>query len=204
MIATQARLLDVPMAALYPLGSSREAIAEANTLLVDRWQHRLGPVHRPFRQEAFVLELLGEVVAVAISASTVSDTVAGYRRGQVVELARLAGEPWATRVMLRLWREVCAPSWGSWRPQAAISYSHNAMHRGDLYRFDGWERVTDQAGKSGGGGAWSRPRYAGDVVKGSKTLWVWRYGAKSRTVIRVSGSQPGQALDRDPAPEPRP
>lgn len=177
MIATQPRLLDVPMAGLYPLGSTVAALADANRLLVHRWRHRLGPVNRPFRSESFVLELQGEPVAVAVSASTVSDTVAGYRRDQVVELARLAGEPWATRVMLRLWREACAPLWASWPVLAAISYSHNAMHRGDLYRFDGWERITDAAGRSGGGGAWTRRRDASDVARGAKTLWCWRYSA---------------------------
>lgn len=172
MIATQPRLLDVPMAGLYPIG-----LDQANRLLVDRWHHRLGPVNRPFRSEAFVLDLQGEPVAVAVSASTVSNTVAGYRRDQVVELARPAGEPWATRVMLRLWREACAPRWACWPVLAAISYSHNAMHRGDLYRFDGWERITTHAGKSGAGGNWSRARYAGLPQSGSKSLWVWRYAA---------------------------
>lgn len=165
----QPALLSVPMVGLYPVG-----LAEANRLLVE-WGHRLGPCNRPFRQESFALELDGRPVAVAISASIVHGPVAGYGLHEVVELARLAAaEPWANRVMLRLWREACAPRWECWPVKAAVSYSHNAHHRGDLYRFDGWERVTATAG-SGGGGAWSRKRYAGDATAGRKTLWVWRY-----------------------------
>lgn len=170
-LATQPRLLKVPMSGLLPID-----IADANRMLV-RWGHRLGPANRPFRQEAYALELDGRPVSVAVSASIVSATVAGYGRQEVVELARLCSDPaaaWATRVMLRLWREVCAPRWDCWPVRAAISYSHNAMHRGTIYRMDGWERITETAGSSGGG-AWSRPRYGGEAVAGSKTLWVWRY-----------------------------
>jgi hypothetical protein len=167
----QVRLLDAPLVALTVL-----PVETANRLLVE-WGHRLGPCHRPFTQQAFSLELEDEPISVAISASAVSATVAGYGRGQVVECARLCSRPdaaWATRVMLRLWREVCARRWPDWDVLAAISYSHNAMHRGDLYRFDGWERVRDDCGSTGGG-AWSRKRYATDVVHGAKTLWLWRY-----------------------------
>lgn len=167
----QERLLDVPLSGVYPI-----PVREANDLLV-RWEHRLGPCHRPFRQEAYALEVDGRPVAVAISASIVNGPVAGYRREQVVELARLgAGAPWACRVMLRLWREVCAPRWGSWPVEAAVSYSHNAMHPGNLYRFDGWEKVRDDAG-SAGGGTWGRSRKNTEAVYGRKTLWVWRYAA---------------------------
>ena len=177
------RLFDVPMCGLYPM-----PIEDANDLLIE-WNHKLGPCHRPFRQEAFGLEVAGRVVAVAISASIVNGPVAGYERMEVVELARLAAaNAWANRVMLRLWREVCAPKWKCWPVKAAISYHKNALHSGNLYRFDGWEKVKDNAG-SGGGGSWSRVRYASEVVHGSKTLWVWRYEqpqAATGDVMRVS------------------
>lgn len=172
MSAVAPALFPMPLVGLYPT-----TLEEANRLLVE-WGHRLGPVNRPFRSEAFVLELDGHSLAVSVSASIVSAKVAGYHRKQVVELARLAGEPWATRVMMRLWREVCAPRWHSWPVHAAVSYSHNAMHRGDLYRFDGWERISDNCGSSGGG-SWSRPRYATEAVYGKKTLWLWRYPAST-------------------------
>jgi len=166
---TQARLLEMPIAGVYPI-----EVDEANARLVG-WEHKLGPCNRPFRQEAYGLEVGGDLVAVAISASIVNGPVAGYQRGQVVELARLgAANRWANRVMLRLWRETCAQLWDCWPVEAAVSYSHNALHGGDLYRFDGWERVRTDAGSSGGG-LWSRKREQGDAVYGKKTLWVWRY-----------------------------
>jgi hypothetical protein len=151
---------------------------EANALL-EEWGHYLGPVNRPFRSEAWALDLYDSPIAVAVGASAVSDTVAGYTRLEVVELARLAArERWATRVMLRLWREVCAEQYRygpeGQAPKAAIAYSQTSRHEGDIYRFDGWTKVTDAAGSSGGG-AWSRKRYAGDAVYGRKRLWLWEY-----------------------------
>lgn len=142
---------------------------------VTAWGHRLGPVHRPFGPQGLRLEWQDAPLAVAIAASSVSNTVAGYRCQELVECARLcAREPWANRVMLRLWRECCAPLWPYWPVQAAMSYSHNAMHTGHLYRLDGWTKVTEDAG-SMGGGAWGRLRYATEAVLGKKTLWIWRY-----------------------------
>jgi hypothetical protein len=169
----QLALLHAPMLGLVPY-----QIDDANRLLVE-WEHKLGACERPFRSEAFALELDGRPVAIAISASVVSNSVAGYKRQEVVELARLGRSPdapWVLRVMLRIWREVCAPRWVCWPVRAAISYHKQAWHSGDIYRFDGWERVRDDCGSSGGG-AWSRQRYAGDPARGRKTLWVWRYTA---------------------------
>jgi len=112
-----------------------------------------------------------------MSASAVSSTVVGYQRDQVVELARLCsarGAAWASRVMIRLWREVFARRWPDWPVLAAISYSQNAHHRGDLYRFDGWTKIRDDAGSTGGG-TWTRQREDGHVARGAKSLWLWRY-----------------------------
>ena len=168
-VGEQLRLVESPICGVY-----RMDMDVANALLMV-WGHRLGPCHRPFGQEAYSLEVLGSPVAVAISASIVHGPVAGYQRDEVVELARLgAAVPWANRVMLRLWRETCAQRWRYWPVAAAVSYSHNAMHRGDLYRFDGWEKVTDNCGSTGGG-TWSRPRRLGDAALGKKTLWLFRY-----------------------------
>jgi hypothetical protein len=155
----------------------------ANSLLVE-WGHYLGPMERPFGWQAFVLDVAGDPVSVAVSASTVSSTVAGLDRGEVVELARLCSAPsarWATRPTLRLWREVGAACWlnkyPDWRLSAAVAYSQNARHGGDIYRFDGWERVTDRAGApSGPGATWSRQRGAEHPAAGRKSLWLWRYG----------------------------
>lgn len=169
------RLFDVPVAGFHEV-----PIGEANDLVVS-FAHNLGPCRRPFRQQGWTLEVAGRPVAVAISASTVSDTVVDelgreWRRTELVECARLAGERWATRIMLRMWREVFARAWPDWPVGAAISYSQNARHGGELYRFDGWTRVRTDAGTSRGGGAWSRPRYSSDAALGPKSLWIWRYG----------------------------
>jgi hypothetical protein len=169
-VAVPLRLASVGVASFVPI-----AMDEANALLVD-FGHYLGPCNRPFRSEGWALDILGEPVAVAVTSSTVSETAAGYPRAELVELSRLAArERWATRVMLRLWREVAARRYLSWTPSAAVAYSQNDRHEGRIYRFDGWEKITERAGTSGGGGAWTRPRYATDAAHGSKTLWIWRY-----------------------------
>lgn len=158
------------------------SLSVANRLLVE-WGHNLGPVHRPFRSEPWVFLVDGQPMSVAVSASIVSNTLTDdegrvlYRRGQVVELARLASaQRWASRLMLRWWREVAARRWECWPIEAAVSYSQNARHPGNLYRFDGWRKVRTNCGSTGGG-AWSRPRYATDAHRGAKTLWLYEYGA---------------------------
>lgn len=161
--------MDVPIVGLYPMD-----VDDANQLLVE-WEHKLGPCNRPFHQEAFALEVANRVVAVAISASIVNGPVGGFERNEVVELARCAAsEPWANRLMIRLWREACARLWPCWPVKAAVSYSHNGMHTGDLYRFDGWQRWKTDAGSSGGG-TWGRKRSNTDAVYGKKTLWGFPY-----------------------------
>lgn len=149
----------------------------ANDLL-DRWQHYLGPCRRPFGRQAWCLQIGGRPVAVAVSASAVSSHIVGpgderLHRHQLVELARLcSAEPWVTRVMLRLWRELAAPAWPHWPVDAAIAYSLNQRHEGRTYRFDGWTRLTSRAGSSGGG-TWSRRRSDDDPARGAKSLWLW-------------------------------
>lgn len=173
MTAAQSMVFAEPIAGVYPIG-----MGEANRLL-DLWEHRLGPIERPFRGEGFALLLDRRPIAVAVSTSIVNGPVAGYGRQEVVELGRLCAEPgntWANRVLLRLWREVCAPRWKCWPVKAAISYSHNATQRGDIYRTDGWRRVNSDAG-SRGGGTWGRARNQGAAVYGKKSLWIWVYPA---------------------------
>jgi hypothetical protein len=181
----QPRFLDVAPATFDTLD-----MAEGNALLTT-WGHRLGQLHRPFTSRCYVFLLDGEPISLAMSASIISGTVqvqpdaAGelgrrLRRTQVVELARLCsapGQAWASRVMIRVWREVFAPRWPDWPVAAAISYSQNAHHRGDLYRFDGWTAVRTNAGASLGAGTWSKKRSSADPEHGLKTLWVWRYGS---------------------------
>jgi antitoxin VapB len=167
------------------------SLADANDLLV-AFGHNLGPVNRPFRSEPWVFLVDGQPMAVAVGASIISSTVAShlghhvqtepcttecrtYARGEVVELARLASSTsWANRLMLRWWKEVAAPRWTCWPVKAAISYSQNTRHGGDLYRFDGWVKGRSDCGSSGGG-TWSRGRSTSDAAAGTKTIWVWRY-----------------------------
>ena len=179
----QGTLFDTSLVAL-----RRIDVDVANRLLVE-WEHKLGPCNRPFHQEAFGIFVLDWPVSVAISASIVngpvgrSDRSVQYQRDEVVELARQAScERWANRVMLRLWREVCAPLWPCWPVKAAVSYSHNGMHSGDMYRFDGWEKWKDNAGSSGGG-TWGRKRSNSDAVYGPKSLWGFRYDQAWRQAL---------------------
>jgi hypothetical protein len=161
-----------------PAAASLRAIsrAEANDLLL-RWGHYLGPCRRPFHLDAWALVVDGEPLSVAVSASTVAPTTAGYARNELVELARLCStEAWATRVMLRLWREVAARRWPCWPVRAAVVYSSNARHEGRIYRFDGWRRITTRAGNPPGRtSTWSRPRDSDHPASGRKTLWLWPY-----------------------------
>jgi hypothetical protein len=173
---TTIRTRSQPLAQLQEVGS-----AEANRLLVE-WAHYLGSCSRPFGRQGWALVVDGRPVSVAVSASTVSAHLVGpegrrFRRNELVELARLCSKsPWATRVMLRLWREVAAPAWPYRTPRAAVAYSRNTRHEGNTYRFDGWRKVTDRAGTSSGGGTWTRTRQAADPAAGPKTLWFWDLG----------------------------
>ncbi len=149
----------------------------ADRCLVE-WGHYLGEQGRPFGREDWALLLDGEPVAIACSASTISDTVAGYQRQEVVELARLCRRPdagWATLPTLRLWRVVSGPHWHYWPVKAAIAYSQNRRHNGGIYRMDGFRLVDSNCGQSKGGGSWTRKREDGDPALGPKTLWIYRY-----------------------------
>lgn len=175
---TAAVQLDIAALTAPPVGFFETEPDVANAL-AGEWCHYLGPCNRPFGMQAWRLDLAGLPVSVAVSASTVSSTVAGHTRGEVVELARLCTRPgyrWATRVMLRLWREIGGPAWPYWRPAAAVAYSDNKRHPGHIYRHDGWTRVTSAA-RSGGGGTWSTQRGEAHPAHGTKSLWLWEYAA---------------------------
>lgn len=149
-------------------------VSKANELVVE-WGHNLGACERPFGSQGWALEIGGRYEAVALSASTVSESIpcdsgVVLHRNEVVELARCcAPNDWANRVMLRLWREVAVRHWPYWNVRAAVSYS-DSNHTGDLYRFDGW-KLQGERGASGGGGSWTKPRRG----QGKKKLWVWEY-----------------------------
>ena len=152
--------------------------AEANDTLTAWDCHWLGPCRRPFGVQAFGLWLDGELLAVAISASTVNASRGGYKRGEVVELARLTSHPDhtdMTRVALRLWRKVAAREWAKyWPVKAYVSYANAARHKGDIYRFDGWKKVADvRGGRAGTNTGWTRPRKDYEA----KAVWVWEMSA---------------------------
>lgn len=142
---------------------------------LSEWGHFLGPCRRPFGQQSFGLRLGTEIVAVAVSASTVNSTCAGFARREVVELARLCAAPEfrsLTRVALRLWRTVAFEAWRYWPCVAAVAYANSTRHRGDIYRFDGWRKFGDVRGGTAGGN-WTRgKRYD------PKSVWVFPADAK--------------------------
>lgn len=170
------RLLD-PLSVLPVMTVVDIELAHANELLV-RWEHPLGACNRPFGSMSHALCVEGEPVAVTVAASTVSSTVAGFTRKQVVELARIGrglDAPWAMRPMVRLWRAVLAHRWSYWPVQAAISYAIPGTP-GDIYRFDGWERVkTVKRSSPGRNSTWSKPSASDEIGDGIKTLWRFVY-----------------------------
>lgn len=143
-------------------------LAEANDLL-EVWEHKMGPVNRPFPQDvrAYALRHEGVPVAVVVHASLVRTHVGGglaqLTRENTIELARLcACRPHLCRVVLRLWREFVFPQ----LPAAhAISYQDADLHRGHTYRFDGWRR----AGYQRAGGTDARSGRKGR----NRWIWVW-------------------------------
>lgn len=175
------------MLSLFPLAAwDRIEDRQADEALV-RWGHWLGACKRPFGRQSFGLWLTGELVAVAVSASTVNATCAGYARREVVELARLCAHPMhreLTRVALRLWRVTAPDAWACyWPVRALVSYANARRHTGELYRFDGWHKVAEVPGGTAGGG-WNRRK-----TYEAKSVWVYE--------LEVN---PGQARDRSAEP----
>lgn len=139
------------------------------------WGHWLGGCNRPFGRQSFGLFVEEQLLAVAVSASTVNSTCGGWARQDTVELARLCSDPKhrdLTRVALRLWRKVAGACWSRayWPVKALVSYSNAIRHKGDIYRFDGWTKVAEVRG-SVGGGSWTRKK-----VGEPKSVWVYVLG----------------------------
>lgn len=153
---------------MFPLASFDEiSLADANGLLSD-WGHRMGPLLRGNSGALHCHALLvhGAPIGLACTSSLIRECVGGglghLTRANTIELSRLcAAEPWACRVVLRLWRELVFPGTGA---QAAVSYQDAKMHTGNTYRFDGWRR----AGFSHSGTDQRTGRRGRD-----KVIWVW-------------------------------
>lgn len=130
---------------LFPLATfDKIDLQDANRLLVE-WQHKMGPLERgnSQAQHCHALFVHGEPIAIATTSSLIREHVGGglshIDRSNGVELSRIcAGQRWACRVVLRLWREAVFPGLGV---QYAVSYQDADMHSGNLYRFDGWTRA---------------------------------------------------------------
>jgi hypothetical protein len=137
---------------------------DADRALVD-WGHRMGPCHRPIGiLVAHGLFAHGDLVAVTVTSGLVRETCAGLSRDEAIELARLCSStPALCRPMLRLWREFIFPCFGKpW----AVSYQDEALHSGNIYRFDGWTvlKENQRSGTDTRSGRKGR----------SKTVWGWR------------------------------
>lgn len=159
--------------------------------LITRWGHPLGPYSRPFGYRAWGLAIDGTAAAVAVSGSTVGATSAGYKRNQVVDLARIArnpDHPGILRILLRLWRDYLAPRWDTWDlpVQAAVSYALPGKE-GNLYRFDGW-KFHGYCKPWSGGATWSAPSKANQMADGVKRLYVYEYPSLTRDVHAMLGA----------------
>lgn len=142
-------------------------LTEANRLLVE-WGHRMGPLLRgnSGALQCHALFVHSKPVGLACTSSLIRERVGGglghLTRRNTVELSRLcAAEPWACRVVLRLWRETVFPGTGV---AAAISYQDADLHTGNIYRFDGWHRAAfSSSGTDSRSGRRGRRKY----------IWVW-------------------------------
>lgn len=148
----------------------------ADDFLEEDADHWLGACGRPFGRISYGLYVLGDLLAVAVSASTPNERCADYSRYEVVELVRLSAHRKhreQTRVALRCWRTLAARDWATaygehWPTIVGyVSYA-DSRHTGDTYRFDGWKKVAETRG-SKGGGTWSRPRKDGQP----KAVWAY-------------------------------
>lgn len=144
---------------------SSVSLAEANVLL-EMWGHKMGRLHRG-NQGAWCHALFheSEAVGVVTASPLIRECVGGAKwltRENCVELSRLAAaREGLCRVVLRLWREFVFPALGY---QWAISYSDNALHRGELYRCDGWQKIAQS--RSGIDTRSGRPGR-------NKSVWLW-------------------------------
>ena len=173
----------LPMLSLPLLGLEKIDDDWADELLVD-WGHNLGGCNRPFGRQSFALYLNGVPASVAVSASTVNARCGGYRRQEVVELARLCSDPDhadLTRPMLRLWRKVAASVWPYWPVTAYVSYSDSTRHKGDIYRFDGWRFVEEVRGGTGGGSWGKGKKYP------PKKVWAFDVPAPTTSPVGEEG-----------------
>ena len=153
------------------------------------------PYTRPFGSMAFVMEDRGRRAAAVILASTINTSVnktQGLHRYNTVDLARIARNPdrrdqQCLRAVLRIARDYLVPLWlgtyPKWdarsaelsgQPQIdALSSTSLPGTPGNLYRFDGFDRIRVSTGAKGGGH--QRPSAANTIHDGARGLWIYRY-----------------------------
>lgn len=169
-----------------PLGSFDLIDRDEANKCLERWGHKMGPLNRPlFRAPIdFGLREKGELLAVACSDTLIRETC-GFNRRTAFDLSRLcAAAPRLNRLMIRLWTEIGYPeivrTWGTpW----AISYQNAKMHKGDLYRFDGWLRLKETRG-----GADPRAKDA-TVTANHRVIWGWHASSIERDRKRLEMAQ---------------
>lgn len=168
---------------LFPLMSWEQIEPHRVNAACKEWQHYLGPCNRPYGMIGFGLFFHGQLVAVAMSAFLVKASIYGFDRTRTVECARLCtipGSPQWTRVALRCYRETAIAAWPYCAADAIISYAQKDRHTGDVYRFDGWAKVTDtRASKVGP----KSNRSSGRAIH-AKSLWCWPPQAADREEVR--------------------
>lgn len=108
------------------------------------WGHKMGPVRRPTGGWSHGLFHGDALVAVAATDTLIRAQFAGLGREEAVELSCLcAARPDLCRVVLRLWRAFVFPELAAKRGYSwAVSYQDAQVHSGNLYRFDGWRRLS--------------------------------------------------------------
>ena len=165
--------------AVGPPVAIRQLTRKQANVLTGAW-HDLGPETRPFAYTAFGLYVQDEPVAVATAGSTVSASVegsAGLDRINTIELTRICRSPapaakGVLRAMLRLWRDLLAVPYWTFRPdvekRALVTYSLPGKRGGELYRFDGWFRMRG-CRPWHGNGTWQH----GSRVGTPEALWVY-------------------------------
>ena len=159
-----------------PLVSFEKISEDAMNECLVAWGHKMGPLHRPMHKpDCYGLMHYGEIVGVIASSSLIPKALCGLTRENTIEVSRLcAARSGLCSVVLRLWREFVFPTMGY---EYAISYQDEALHTGNIYRFDSWERL----GRSRSG----TDRRSGRIGR-SKTIWVWCRDWSNPNVSRSS------------------
>jgi hypothetical protein len=154
------------------------------------------PYTRPYGSMAFVMEDSSRVAAAVVLASTINSSVCkdrGLHRYNTVDLARIARSPdrrdeQCLRAVLRITRLYLVPLWlgtyAKWDARSAelcdgqpqiIALSSTSLPGtpGNLYRFDGWEKIRTSKGPKGG--PRQKPSAANEIADGARGLWVYSY-----------------------------